>query len=183
VGLFTELTVFGVNSTEASLSNQEAKNEKDNTAKDLVPHFKRSKTLIIPQLQLSLVMGALLIFIAAAVIFFATANIVFMKIEELAFTAGLDKNQIFMTDLKSLENTTAIIYGITVLTGITIIFLGGLRLSHRVAGPIYVLNRQIESFCRGELPTDLKFRKGDFLIDIQDNFNKLMIRYRDLLNK
>jgi hypothetical protein len=147
------------------------------------PEFKRRKTLILPKLQLSLVKAALVLFIAAAVIFYATINIVFKRLEEIAIAAGLDQNHPFFAELSSLENVTATVYGITVLLSIITIYVGGLRLSHRIAGPIYVLNRHIERICRGETSEDLKFRKDDFMLDVKDNFNKLMKKYRELLAK
>jgi methyl-accepting chemotaxis protein len=147
------------------------------------PSFRRRKILIIPKLQLSLVMAALIVFILAAVIFFATVNVVFLKLREIGLSAGLTPESVFFTDLKSLEDATAMVYGITVLVGIVTLYIGGLKLSHRVAGPIYVLNRHIQQVTAGETFSDLRLRKDDFMQDVQASFNQLLKQYRELLEK
>ncbi len=157
-----------------------APNPPRNNQSQSAPKFKRRKTLILPRLQLSLIMAALIVFIIAAGIFFGTISIVFLKLQQIAINTGLEANHALFLELKSLENITATVYGLTVVVAIFILFVGGLRLSHRVAGPIYVLNRQIVRFINRENPPDLRFRKDDFMDDLQDNFNRLMSDYKKL---
>lgn len=145
--------------------------------------FKRKKKLILPKLQLTLIMAALLVFIAASVVFFATLQIVFLKLNQIALQAGLVEGSNFFLELKGLENVTASVYGITILISIIFIFVGGIRLSHKVAGPIYYLNRHINRVTDGETLEGVTFRKGDFLLDLCDSFNKLMEQHRELADK
>lgn len=155
-------------------NNQEHAQNKDNS------HFKRKKKLILPRLQLSLVMAALVVFILTSVVFFATVQIVFLRLQQLGLEAGLVQGSQFFTDLSNLENLTAVIYGATILVSILAIFWGGIRLSHKVAGPIFYLNRHIIQVCNGETNKNISFRKGDYIADLEQSFNMLMERYRKL---
>ena len=50
-----------------------------------------------------------------------------------------------------------------------------LKLSHRVAGPIYRLNQHLKSIA--DDPKKLRtisFRKGDYFEDVETNFNRMV---------
>jgi len=46
-----------------------------------------------------------------------------------------------------------------------------LLFSHRIAGPIYNLGRVLRSVAQGDLSSDIRFRKKDFLHEIADDGN------------
>jgi methyl-accepting chemotaxis protein len=46
-----------------------------------------------------------------------------------------------------------------------------LLFSHRIAGPIYNLGRVLRSVAQGDLSTEIRFRKKDFLQEIADDGN------------
>src|SRR5206468_4748451 len=52
-------------------------------------------------------------------------------------------------------------------------------LSHRIAGPLYRLERHLEGVAEGKEPTDVKFRKGDFYQHLAEACNKVMARLRE----
>ena len=62
--------------------------------------------------------------------------------------------------------------GIFCLTGI-VFFIVGFKLSHRIAGPIYRLNKDLKSYVenKGEDKLVIKFRDNDFFQDLKDNVN------------
>lgn len=49
-------------------------------------------------------------------------------------------------------------------------FVGGLILSHRIAGPVYRLRQHLKS-CHGKRPTQIQFRDGDFFHELANDFN------------
>ena len=52
-------------------------------------------------------------------------------------------------------------------------------LSHRIAGPLYRLERHLEEVGAGKEPSDVKFRKGDFYEHLAEACNKVMGRLRE----
>ena len=52
--------------------------------------------------------------------------------------------------------------------------------SHRIAGPLYRLERHLADVGSGKEPTDVKFRKGDLYQHLAEACNKVMARLRNL---
>ena len=53
-------------------------------------------------------------------------------------------------------------------------FWVGIRLSHKIAGPLVQVQRVLEFALRGEYETRIKLRSGDFLHEFGDNINSLL---------
>jgi len=54
------------------------------------------------------------------------------------------------------------------------IFILALLLSHRIAGPLYRVEKAIHEISKGVLPAKIKLRKGDDLVDLADAINVLI---------
>ncbi len=50
----------------------------------------------------------------------------------------------------------------------------GIRLSHRIAGPLVQVQRVLEFALKGEYETRIKLRSGDFLHEFGDHINSLL---------
>jgi hypothetical protein len=50
------------------------------------------------------------------------------------------------------------------------------RLSHRFAGPVLRLRRMMKELSAGEDPGELRFRDGDFWLELGDHFNGIRAR-------
>jgi len=48
------------------------------------------------------------------------------------------------------------------------------RISNRIAGPIYRLDKVVEQFMQGDTQVRVSFRKDDYLTEIADNVNLLL---------
>jgi hypothetical protein len=49
-----------------------------------------------------------------------------------------------------------------------------IRFSHRLVGPLVRFRRTMEAITRGEAVRPIKLREGDFLIELRDDFNKML---------
>jgi hypothetical protein len=56
------------------------------------------------------------------------------------------------------------------------LILDALRFAHRLVGPLYRFRKTIQAIATGEEVEPVKLRKGDLLLDFQDDFNA-MLRY------
>jgi len=64
------------------------------------------------------------------------------------------------------------LYVFTLLT-LLILVLGSIYLSHKIAGPIFRINKYLQSVSKGEKkPHEIHFRKYDFFDDLAENFNE-----------
>jgi signal transduction histidine kinase len=72
----------------------------------------------------------------------------------------------------SLSSATYVAFGLMILvTGLA--FAVGVRLSHRIYGPIVPINRFIEALSSGEYTARIALRKGDDMIELKDALNRL----------
>jgi nitrogen fixation/metabolism regulation signal transduction histidine kinase len=78
----------------------------------------------------------------------------------------LQQNRMFVT----------LISALTLL--VVIIGLAGIVVTHRVAGPIYKMKRQIRDVGEGHLRIPGKLRKGDELVDFFDAFETMVLNLR-----
>lgn len=57
------------------------------------------------------------------------------------------------------------------ICGLAIIYYFSLRASHRIAGPIFIMERGLTAFSEGDFTFRIKLRKEDFLQDTADLYN------------
>lgn len=49
-----------------------------------------------------------------------------------------------------------------------------IKYAHRVVGPLYRFRRTVQAITAGEAVDLVRLRKGDFLLELQDEFNEMM---------
>jgi len=59
-----------------------------------------------------------------------------------------------------------------------VLFIAGIFLSHRMAGPIYALMREMKKLLKGDLSAHLQFRKGDEFKNLKIPFNHWVDKLR-----
>jgi hypothetical protein len=66
--------------------------------------------------------------------------------------------------------------GLASLVLLPVMIVDAMRLSHRFAGPIVRLRREMWAFARGEQVRPVRFRKDDFFADLAEAFNAVVDR-------
>src|SRR5688500_6842404 len=90
--------------------------------------------------------------------------------------------QFFTNPLGSLEEHLALFPRRHGLTFIVLLFLlpaflwDTARLTHRFSGPVLRLRRMMKELAAGEDPGELRFRDGDFWMELGDHFNGVRSR-------
>lgn len=59
-----------------------------------------------------------------------------------------------------------------IIPEILLIVIWGLFFSHRLAGPLFSMTRTLKDIAKGLVPTSVRIRKGDMLIDFADQMNE-----------
>ncbi|MFO0570224.1 MAG: HAMP domain-containing protein [Polyangiaceae bacterium] len=69
---------------------------------------------------------------------------------------------------------------LTALLALLVVGIGfaGIMVTHKVAGPIYKMKRQIREVGEGKLKIPGKLRKGDELVDFFEAFNDMVVSWR-----
>ncbi|MDH7554368.1 MAG: hypothetical protein QHH74_12000 [Spirochaetota bacterium] len=77
--------------------------------------------------------------------------------------------------LQSIKNNNLILLycaiGITIFQAV-LLFVYGVYLTHKIAGPVYVMRQYLKEIHQGKTPQFRQLRKGDLLTDFYDDFVK-----------
>lgn len=98
----------------------------------------------------------------------------FQDLQKMGEAAGFDKEHIFFQFVNAQESEMATYF--LILAAITIIILSifGIFFSHRVAGPIYKMTKELKRMSDDGEAMPVSFRKNDFFHELQDAFNAFL---------
>ena len=65
------------------------------------------------------------------------------------------------------------------LVGFALVYYLSLKASHKIAGPVFVFERQLRKMASGDLSGTINLRKGDRFHPIKDVINELTTTYRE----
>jgi sensor histidine kinase YesM len=134
--------------------------------------FRRKRYLINKPFQLAFVfrVQALTVIIIASI--FASNLIFFHNLRNRGLDAGLDETHMFFRFVaQQQESMTWLFAGVTAVV-LVVMFVGGVLLSHRVAGPLHRLNTHMREVAAGKHARHVRFRKGDYFLELAEAYNQ-----------
>ncbi len=147
----------------------------DKQAPAQVPQFKRRTIFVKKNLQFRYM---------TLIILSVLAGLMIMAFE-LTFTLSdiFDKYPVLLQPLY--DHFPSLAYGFIYKIVIYIVFvvLISAILSHRMAGPVYRFEQTCKAIAKGDFSKRIHLRKGDQLMELQDEFNKMMDRIEEEINK
>lgn len=128
--------------------------------------------LINPKLQISIIIYVTLIMIILMLQFYIFISNFNQDIILLINSSGIPQAsdisdtiiQMFQKDWQSFLYIFAVIY-------IFFLLVGGLVLSHRIAGPMEKLKKHLQKCTETKALSTIQFRDGDFFADVAESFN------------
>lgn len=128
--------------------------------------FRRRKYIINPSFQIKYL---LIVVGITAVILFLTTYIVNLTIKGSHLLENLTSMEIvFLTRL-----ITRTVLSVSIVY-LFIIFVLGIIISHRIAGPLYVFDKMFKLVSDGDLTIKLKLRKSDELQNLAESFQNMI---------
>lgn len=88
-----------------------------------------------------------------------------------------------LTGISAIIKSTNVILTAWFILAMIIIVIGGVFISHRVAGPIKHLEEGMAKVGQGELTTEIKVRKTDEFKEIEQSFNNMVANFKELVAK
>ena len=95
----------------------------------------------------------------------------FHNLKEQARLAGLPPDHVFYRFIQDRQSEMDFITLVTFLVVVVIVGLAGLFLSHKIAGPMYRLRKHFETLAKTGVSRPLKFRDGDYFLEIPEAHN------------
>ena len=138
--------------------------------------------MVDPKLQYSVVSSFFVVFILASAIYQVAMSYAFLEVHAILQALQLPPGHAAVARLERVEDVVAIAFVGIFAAFTAVIWWAGLRLSHRIAGPIFALTRHLHRVAEGRSDSDISFRKDDYFNDLQDAFNRHMDSYRRRVN-
>ena len=134
---------------------------------------RRRKVLINREFQLGLVSNVIIFILIYIVAFGVLAFLVQM----LGLKGGISLAEQILAARKFIayHNYLWIPFVVTV----TVMAVHIIYFSHRIAGPIFRFQKQLEAMKRGDFSADINLRKKDFLRDLEGTMNEFILQLRE----
>lgn len=136
--------------------------------------YKRKVLFINPSFQLKFISFLILATFIAIFSFYIAQTYFFKQLFEEGLLMNLPKDHAYFSVLFKQKDLMDKVFLITGFFVFIFLFIFGLILSHRIAGPLEKLKNSLEDYSNGDKIHKLKFRKNDFFKDLADTFNKLI---------
>ena len=143
-----------------------------NQEEQAVPNSSRSnrsaKRLLLDK-RFQLKYTAMIVSVAA-ILSFSLGGFLLSKVRENSRILDLESlgDSAFSAQLNSADNELVWIIILSLLSFMFVITLLSILITHRMAGPIYVMKRHLTTLARGELPQVRALRKGDEFIECHE---------------
>ena len=137
---------------------------------------KKKSLLINPAFQWTLIGYASAVATVILVSMHELNSFAFGYFNEIGLLAGLPKDHVYFEFIHMQEATVFRTFiAISCLVAIVLI-LGGLFVSHRIAGPVYRMKKDLERMTADNQAQlkEIHFRKGDYFPELAEAFNALV---------
>jgi len=143
----------------------------------------RKQYFVNPRIQLPLILGANVLALVSFTLIVTLNAYTQAELQSTMFALNLSPDHPLIELLTQSKTNYArmclLIGGIQfILFNFTAIFV-----AHRIAGPLYRLERHLQEVGEGGEAADVKFRKGDLYQQLAEACNKVMARMRELRTK
>lgn len=133
--------------------------------------YKRRIYLIDRPFQFRFILYNVFVAIIVSLIYYAANQYFFWKLASLGRAAGLPTNHVFFEFIGQQTGLMNRVFFITGLATTTLLFIHGIFMSHKIAGPIYRMRQHLLGIAGGKKPSPVRFRKGDYFPELADAFN------------
>lgn len=135
---------------------------------------RRKKILINPKFQIKFVGFFITFFLLNFLITVGVIAFSFNKFEDMGKSLNLSPDSIFFEFLQTQQNELLLMILISTVAATVIAFIGGLYLSHKVAGPIFNICQELDEGHKKKSFTPLVVRKDDFFQELPKSINDYM---------
>lgn len=153
-------------------------NDNTNTASQ---NRKKRSLLINPRFQWTLIGYVSVVAMLILAVSFGLFTFGFNEFSNIGLQAGLPQDHVYFEFIRMQEATFLRVFAALCILVAAILVVGGLVVSHKIAGPIYRMQKEFLRM-KADSPVHLReiyFRKGDFFPELAETFNELVRKSKD----
>ncbi|HEX4925667.1 MAG TPA: hypothetical protein VFV50_16345 [Bdellovibrionales bacterium] len=148
------------------------------------PNNRKPKSLLInPRFQLALISKVVIVGLLNVTFLVLAIEHSFQHFRAEGLKMNFPENSFYFSLLEKERLTLFMWIGLAALVNFAILFIGGLLVSHRIAGPLHRLKSHAREVAAGKTLKNVVFRKNDYFLEIADAFNVLLESHRSLKEK
>jgi methyl-accepting chemotaxis protein len=133
--------------------------------------------LIVPEFQLKFIGIVVVFHLFSSAAYLLCIKYFFLYFKSLGKNVGIPIEHVYFSFISNLEVNALRIWLVTLAISTLAIFLIGVYLSHRIAGPIHRFGSDLERMIKEERVFPISFRKGDDFINLANLFNKFLDKF------
>ena len=144
-----------------------------------MPQQNRRRTYLInPRFQWRFIGFMAVVSLLAISILFVSNILFFRSMEHEALSVGLTRDNPYFDFLQEQKSALSMLY--FAVSGVVFVLMMGLGIlySHRIAGPLYHLDRKMRRIASGEEPSPVNFRRRDQFAELSESFNAMIVKLR-----
>jgi methyl-accepting chemotaxis protein len=145
-----------------------------------MPQQNRRRTYLInPRFQWRFIGFMATVSVLAIAMLFVSNLLFFRNMEHEALSVGLTRDNPYFDFLQEQKSTLSMLY--FTVSGLVFALMMGLGIvySHRIAGPLYQLDRKMKRIAGGEEPSPLQFRRRDQFAELAESFNAMVVKLKN----
>ncbi len=135
---------------------------------------KRKIILINPEFQLKIIATIASFFLCILGLFYSMNWYFFYQLKQTGIKAGIPIESEYFTFISNSSHQFNIFFLSTSLLAILIIYYFGLLLSHRIAGPLFKINKSIDEMIKTKKIVKISLRKNDYFPEHAHKLNELL---------
>jgi hypothetical protein len=114
---------------------------------------------------------AILVVLLAIAGFYATNAYLFWKMGQIGKSIGLHEGHVYYSMLSEQRFVADMLFALFAVLSVVAVIIFGIRVSHRIAGPIHRLKTELFQASQGKPFNELKFREKDCFPELADAYN------------
>lgn len=130
--------------------------------------------LIYPKFQFTLLLSFISLTVVNIILFYLSTQYFFSVFRDKGAELGIPPQHIFFRFVSQLEGEMNVIFLIATIISLVLLTVIGLVISHRIAGPLYRLSKDLGQMRANGKFQKITFRKGDYCLDLAKDFNEVV---------
>ena len=145
-----------------------------------MPQQNRRRTYLInPRFQWRFIGFMATVSVLAISMLFVSNILFFQNMEHEALSVGLTRDNPYFDFLQEQKSALSMLYFAVSSVVFVLMMALGILYSHRIAGPLYHLDRKMRRIAGGEEPSPLQFRRRDQFLELTESFNAMVAKLRE----
>lgn len=135
---------------------------------------KRTNFLIIPEFQVRVILYVIVMAIILICVYYFGFSYFFSELKSIAVELELPPEHPYLAFLVELKTYFHYFFWTASIICLFLFIIGGTYISHRIAGPLYKFQINLEKYINRENVDPISFRNGDFFLSLATQFNRLI---------